>query len=111
MADDAVFAADPAGIKSGGGIMDQISKLIHDGTGRYADDTAFDPQNPPWGGDTYGKQFAQNYLPVHTQLLAAYVAFGNAVLAAGLLTRAAGDGFATAQEGALGRITGTGRRR
>lgn len=110
MPEDNVFAAEPSKVQAGGGQTDAISQLIETTAQRFADATAFDPQDPPWGDDTIGHGFAENYVHPHAQLRDAVAAFATAVTNAARLTLDSGKNFESAQDDAIKHIHEEGKR-
>ncbi|MFB7598544.1 hypothetical protein [Streptomyces sp. NPDC056160] len=103
MADDEL-RLQPNRLLAGSDATDEIGAAARKAADAFATGTAYDSQNPPWGKDHYGRDFAVNYIPVHTMLRDAINALANAILAAAGLTRNAGEDFKKAQEEALRRI-------
>lgn len=97
MADGNVFAADPSRIKAGGDATHQVAEVTDRAADQFADATAFDPTDPPWGNDVYGKQYVQNYIPVHNMLRDGIRSLARAMESAADLTTNAGESFAKAQ--------------
>ncbi|MFF2328592.1 MULTISPECIES: hypothetical protein [unclassified Streptomyces] len=106
MADESTFNADPARIMAGGGATDEVGTETRRAAEGFADKTSWDVQDPPWGNDSYGHQYAQNYIPFHSQLRDAIRTLGNAVHAAADLTMNSGKSFQKTQDDALGHING-----
>ncbi|MFD6531011.1 hypothetical protein [Streptomyces sp. NPDC060184] len=97
MADENVFAADPERIKSGGNATGNVADLTGEAADRFADATAYDMADPPWGNDSYGNQYIQNYIPVHTMLRNGIRDLSLALESAARLTLNSGRSFETAK--------------
>ncbi|MFF3503291.1 hypothetical protein [Streptomyces sp. NPDC003247] len=93
MADDNLLIADPSRIQAGGGATDQVADLTDGAAEQFADNTAFDPADPPWGNDSYGKQYVQNYVPVHNLLRDGIRSLAQAMRSAATLTVDSGKSF------------------
>jgi hypothetical protein len=111
VSDDNVFIADSHQIIAGGDNTNQVGELIRDSAEQFAEKTAFDWEDPPWGKDEYGNQYAPTYIPVHADFRDAYTAFGNSLMAAAQMTINSGKGFRSAQEQAIDDIRSGGGRR
>ncbi|MFH8224701.1 hypothetical protein ACH4C2_36910 [Streptomyces sp. NPDC018057] len=101
---DGTLRIEPNRLLAGGDATDEIGAAALRAADVFATDTAYDPQDPPWGNDHYGRDFAVNYIPVHTQLRDAVNALANALHSAAALTRGAGEDFKKAQEEAMRHI-------
>ncbi|MET9144822.1 hypothetical protein [Streptomyces sp. NPDC004042] len=101
---DSELRVEPNRLLAGGDATDEIGGAALRAADAFATDTAYDPQDPPWGNDHYGRDFAVNYIPVHTQLRDAVNALANAIHSAAALTRGAGEDFKKAQEEAMRHI-------
>nr|BFD87998.1 hypothetical protein StreXyl84_73990 [Streptomyces sp. Xyl84] len=101
---DSELKVEPNRLLAGGDATDEIGGAALKAADTFATETAYDPQDPPEGNDHYGREFAVNYIPVHTQLRDAVIALANAIHAAAALTRGAGEDFKKAQDDALRRI-------
>ncbi|GGZ01037.1 hypothetical protein ACWDE9_01680 [Streptomyces olivaceoviridis] len=97
MADDNVFVADPSRIQSGAGATDQVAEATDRAAEQFAEDTAFDPADPPWGNDSYGKQYVQNYVPFHNLLRDGIRDLAQAMEGAARLTLSSGKNFEKTQ--------------
>lgn len=106
MAVDNLFVADPAQILAGGGATDEIGRMISEAAKAYSDATSFDPQDPPWGDDNFGKQFEQNYVGPHDEFRAAFIEFANGVLSAANLTIVSAQNFSKTQSDIIGKLNG-----
>jgi len=103
------FIADPTLIRSGGGATDSIGTALAAAAKAFEVATTFDPQDPPWGDDDAGRQFAAAYVEPHAQLRDAFTALATGVRQAGELAISSGVNFQKTQNEALGEIEG-GRR-
>ncbi|MGW5652643.1 hypothetical protein [Streptomyces humi] len=97
MADGSLFAADPSRIKAGGDATGQVADMTDRTAEQFRDDTSFDPGDPPWGNDSYGSQYVQNYVPAHNLINKGILDLARAMAAAGALTVDSGKSFENAQ--------------
>ncbi|MFG2357804.1 hypothetical protein [Streptomyces sp. NPDC048521] len=97
MADEAVFAADPRRIQVGGDATGQVAENTNKAAEQFADATAFDPADPPWGNDSYGNQYVPNYVQYHTPLREGIRMLAQAMQNAGDMTYNAGRNFEKTQ--------------
>ncbi len=97
MPDSNVFAADPGRIQSGGSATGNVADVTDRAADQFADATAYDMADPPWGNDTYGKQYVQNYVPIHTMLRDGVRSLAQALESASRLTIDSGKSFSKAQ--------------
>ena len=104
MADGGTFIADPARIMAGGGATDEVGAATSRAAEDFANDTSYDVQDPPWGNDTYGHQYVQNYIPIHSQLRDAIRELANAVHGAADLTLTSGKNFQKTQDNAADHV-------
>jgi hypothetical protein len=74
--------------------------------GNYVAQTSWDPQNPPFGDDSYGHAFLQGMIPVHRMVSEGFNALANALYGAADLTSEAGRSFGAAHEDAGRSISG-----
>ncbi|EYT82004.1 MULTISPECIES: hypothetical protein [unclassified Streptomyces] len=105
MSDDSTFIADPSRIQAGAGATDQIADVTQRAGEKYADDTAYDVQDPPWGNDQYGRTYVQNYITPHNMLAhEGMYALIRAMRAAADLTNDSSKSFAKTQNDNINNI-------
>ncbi|GAA2339856.1 hypothetical protein OKJ48_22550 [Streptomyces kunmingensis] len=110
MADERLFAADPAKLKSGGyntgDLGEHFKKVVDDFVAR----TGWNSEDPPWGKDLIGDTFLASYGEAHTQLRDAMTSFAEAVTKAGDMTTTSGKNFESAQSDSFDAISTEGRK-
>lgn len=105
MGDGGVFAALPSDVVAGGGVTDEVGKLVTGLSRDYEAASGFDPNNPPWGeGDATAKSFEALYVPAHADLRDTLRSLADAITSAADLTINSGRNFHTAQVDAVNAI-------
>lgn len=79
MPDDNVSPAAPSPPTPDPGTGDDILALVTNASRVFARDTAFDPDDPPWGDDFVGSEFAANYVRQQAQIRDTVAAFAASV--------------------------------
>ncbi len=82
------------------GLVDLLEGLIG-GMREYIEGSSFNPQDPPWGTDVYGKRFEAAYLDTHGKLTEAISSMEGALANVVEITNASRTNFITAQEDAV----------
>ncbi len=95
MSDESTFIADPSRIKAGADATGQVADVTNRAAEQYADATAYDPQDPPWGNDAYGKAYFANY-GIHATLREGMRSLYLATQSAADMTKDAGRSFENA---------------
>ncbi|WFB88501.1 MULTISPECIES: hypothetical protein [Streptomyces] len=91
------------------GLVDLLEGLIG-GMREYIEGSSFNPQDPPWGTDVYGKQFEVAYLDTHKKLTEAVLGMEGALANVLEITSASRKNYLTAQEDAVITVGNEGRR-
>lgn len=108
MADGELFAADQYGLFRGGAETGNIAAIGESVGKSYADQTTLNLDRLPWGTGKPAREFEENYLPAHRQILSAVKSIHDALKNIGLAVETSAKDFNASQQDATDAIKGQG---